>query len=140
MYHFEPRSAFKRIDRDRNYSLNAYEISDFLKDNDIYMSTTDIGYLIAAYDSDKDNRLDFKEFERLVLTGDHTLKMRTYGRPEPYIGYRDRLSYNVEYELSRLLKLEVERLTDLAQERTQIKARYDYSRLDAFKSIDKYKV
>jgi len=66
--------------------------------------------------------------------------MRTYGRPEPYIGYRDKLSYDVEYELSRLFKMEIDRLQDLNNEKKLIKSRYDYSRLDSFKSIDTYKV
>jgi hypothetical protein len=97
IYCFEPRSAFKRIDRSRNYTISPYEIVDFLRDNNFYSTLSDAKLLLAAYDADKDNKLDFREFEKLVLTSDYDLKMRAYSRPEPYIGYRDKLGYEVEY-------------------------------------------
>ena len=111
-----------------------------MKDNNIYLSNNDCKLLISAYDGDKDNKLDYKEFEKLALTSDHGLKMRSYGRPEPYIGFRDKLNYDIEYELSKLFKMEIERLKDLHYERNLIKSRYDFSRLDFFKAIDTYKV
>jgi len=66
--------------------------------------------------------------------------MRAYGRPEPYIGARDKLHPDVEYELAKLLKLEVEGLKDLLEERKKVKGKQDYSRYDSFRAIDKYKV
>jgi Ca2+-binding EF-hand superfamily protein len=83
IYCFEPRTAFKRIDRTKNYSISAYEIVDFLRDNGIYATIDDAKTLVAAYDGDKDDRLDYKEFEKMILPAtDYSLKMRAYGRPE----------------------------------------------------------
>ena len=103
------------------------------------MLARDCQYLIAAYDGDKDGKLDYREFERLVMTNDKNLKMKTYGRSEPFIGYRDKLHFDVEFELSKLFKLEIERLRDLNIEMKILKDRNDFSRFDCFKAMDKYK-
>lgn len=66
-YAFEPRTAYKRLDRSRNYKISQYEIQDFLRDNNIYVLLSDAKMLIDAYDDDKDGDLEFKEFEKLVL-------------------------------------------------------------------------
>ncbi len=66
--------------------MSADEIADFLRENGIFASATDCNLLIAAYDGDKDNKLDYREFEKLVLTNEYSLKMRAYGRPEVFIG------------------------------------------------------
>ena len=69
-----------------------------MRDNGIYVLLSDAKTLIDAYDDDKDGDLEFKEFEKLILTASsYSLKMRAYGRPETYIGYRDKLHYDVEY-------------------------------------------
>lgn len=104
-----------------SYNIGAEEIVNFLRDNGILVSLNDCNILIAAYDGDKDNKLDFKEFEKLILTNHHPLKMRAYGRPEQYIGYKDKLQFDVEYELSRLMKQEIDKLKDLNFEKTLIK-------------------
>ena len=41
IYCFEPRTAFKRIDRSRNYSISTFEIADFLRDNGIYITNNE---------------------------------------------------------------------------------------------------
>ena len=74
------------------------------------------------------------------MTSDHNLKMRAYNRSEPYIGYRDKLNFEVEYELFKLFKMEIDRLKDLLFERKLLKNRYDFSRFDSFKAIDVYKI
>ena len=112
-YAFEPRSAFKRVDRNKNYSLSNWELQDFLRDNGFYALGEECKLVIAAYDGDKDDKLDFKEFERLILTNNNDLKMRAYGRPEPYLGPRDRLHIDVEYEVAKLMKMEIDNLKDL---------------------------
>ena len=139
-YAFEPRSAFKRLDRNRNFSLSANEVQDFLRDNGIFVLSDDCKALVAAYDGDKDEKLDYREFEKLVLTNDYSLKMRAYGRPEPFIGFRDKLHLDVEYQLARILKTEIDKLKDLGLECSLLKDRYDFSRYDLFRAIDTYKM
>jgi Ca2+-binding EF-hand superfamily protein len=81
LYNFEPRTAFKRLDRSRNYRINHLEIQDFLRDNYINVLSSEAKLLIAAYDDDKDGDLDFKEFEKLILPAtNNALKLRTYDR------------------------------------------------------------
>lgn len=98
VYCFEPRAAFKRIDRGKNFLISAWDLVDFLRDNSLFVTTVDARVLIAAYDADKDGGLDFKEFEKLVLSASaHNLKMKVYGRPEKFIGIRDRLHFDIEF-------------------------------------------
>ena len=56
------------------------------------------------------------------------------------MGYKDKLNFEVEYELSKLIKMEIDRLKDLNIEKRLLKTRYDFSRFDAFKIIDVYKI
>jgi hypothetical protein len=70
---------------------------DFLRDNNIYATVNEVAMVIAAYDGDKDKKVDFREFEKLIIPNDYSLKMRAYDRHEPYIGYRDKLHFEVEY-------------------------------------------
>ena len=46
----------------------------------------------------------------------------------------------IERNLARILKAEVDGIKQLKQERAMIKCRYDFSRLECFKSIDNYKM
>lgn len=112
-----------------------------MRDNGIYITSSDAKLLIAAYDGDKDAKLDSKEFEQLVVPQNyHSLKMRCFGRREDYIGIRDKLHYDVEYHLSKLLKAEIDGLKDLHLERSLVKNRYDFSRVDAFRALDSYRI
>ena len=89
-----------------------------MRDNNVYVLLSDAKLLIDAYDDDKDGDLEFKEFEKLVLPAtSSSLKLRALGRPESYIGYRDKLHYSIEYQLSTLMKSEIDRLKDLSYER-----------------------
>ena len=46
----------------------------------------------------------------------------------------------VEGAMARIIVMEVEGLKQLNREREQLKGRYDFSRLDAFRAIDSYKL
>jgi len=43
-------------------------------------------------------------------------------------------------KMARLLKFEIDNLKDLMNEKEQLKNRYDFSRLDAFRAIDNYRM
>jgi Ca2+-binding EF-hand superfamily protein len=141
LYNFEPRTAFKRLDRSRNYRINHLEIQDFLRDNYINVLSSEAKLLIAAYDDDKDGDLDFKEFEKLILPAtNNALKLRTYDRQETFVGYREKLHYRIEDSLARLFKSEIDKLKELDLDKEIVLRRYDFSRYDAFKVIDKYRI
>jgi hypothetical protein len=82
-----------------------------------------------------------KEFEKLVLPStDSALRLRASSRREEYIGMRDKLHFDVEYSLSRLIKDEIDGLKELAIEMSLVKNRYDFSRVDVFRIVDKYRM
>ena len=54
-------NAFKRLDRgDKDY-INTLDVLLFLKENSVIVSEQECFILIAAFDSNKDNRLSFIE-------------------------------------------------------------------------------
>lgn len=119
---FQPRNAFSRIDRLRNRALNQYDISDFLRENGVFASNDDIKLLIASYDSNKDGKLDYNEFERMVLPHtDALLKDRSLLRPEEFVGSRDKLYEEIEFQLSRLIRDEIDGLKILNYKREDLK-------------------
>jgi Ca2+-binding EF-hand superfamily protein len=129
------------LDRSRNYRINHTEIQDFLRDNYINVLSSEAKLLIAAYDDDKDGDLDFKEFEKLILPAtNNALKLRTYDRREEFVGYREKLHYRIEDSLAKLFKSEIDKLKELELEKELVTRRYDFSRYDAFKVIDKYRL
>ena len=68
-----------------------------MRDNGIHVLLSEAKLLIDAYDDDKDGDIEYKEFEKLVLSGSNfSLKLRAKDRVETYIGYRDRLHYPIE--------------------------------------------
>ena len=82
-----------------------------------------------------------KEFEKLVLPAtSYALKLRAQGRPETYVGIYDKLQYSIEYQLANLMKSEIDRLKDLSFDKQLLLNRYDFSRYDAFKALDHYKM
>lgn len=46
IYDFNPRNAFQRIDRYRNYALDAFEIKDFLREQGKFVSNSEVDLLI----------------------------------------------------------------------------------------------
>ena len=61
MPEFVVLNAFKRLDRgDKDY-LNTLDILLFLKENSVIVSEQDCYMLVAAFDSNKDNKLSFIE-------------------------------------------------------------------------------
>ena len=74
----------------------------------------------------------------VVTQTDSILARRAIDRYEEYVGLRDKLSVEVETKVTRLLQLDNEGIKELNKEKALLKNRYDFSRLDAFRAIDKY--
>jgi len=51
---FQPKSAFKRVDRLKNFRLNAFDVANFMRDNGFNVYSGDVTDLIKAYDADND--------------------------------------------------------------------------------------
>lgn len=61
MPEFVVLNSFKRLDRGDKDFINTLDILLFLKENSVIMSEQECFMLIAAFDSNKDNRLSFVE-------------------------------------------------------------------------------
>jgi hypothetical protein len=46
IYDFNPKNAFQRIDRYRNYTLDVFEIKDFLRDTGKFATNSEVELLI----------------------------------------------------------------------------------------------
>jgi len=64
---FNPRDAYKRINRLEEKGLNEFDFTDFLKDNSIrHIKAEHAKLLIYKYDKDKDGVLNLQEFFNML--------------------------------------------------------------------------
>ena len=107
-YRFHPRAAFKRIDRLGTGKLNAYDISSFLRENKHSIYSQELSEVINSYDEDTDGQLDVTELSNILLSAsDSVIRRRAMERYEEYVGPHDRLSIDVEYQICKILMLEI---------------------------------
>lgn len=139
IYDFNPRNAFQRIDRYRNYNLDVFEIKDFLRDQGKFVTNSDVELLIQQHDTSGDNKLNNREFESMVLPQtDRLAADHTFQRRETYVGKYDNLSRDIERTLGELLFNEIMALRGIEDAKNSLKRRYDFSRYEAFKTLDKF--
>lgn len=140
-YRFQPNSAFKRVDRLKNKKINAYDLASYLRDNGYNYLSVDLGEVVKAFDADNDGNLDQREFCNMVVTAtDSVLQKRAHERYEEFVDFNDRLADDVEKGIAQILVMEIEGLRALQKEKESLKMRYDYSRLEAFRVIDQYRL
>ena len=103
----------------------------------VHLSERDCGTIIAYFDSDLDNGLNYKEFMEVVLPCDD-LYMRSVvtQRPSYDCAKTERLSFSVEQQIALLLKLEVEYHKHCAIVKSDLKRRSDWSDMRSFNSVD----
>ena len=70
---FAPYSAFCRIDRYADESIDAEQIATFLKDNGSSHSIGDCAKVIRFFDSDEDGIMSYADFIQMVLPCDNNL-------------------------------------------------------------------
>eukprot|EP00347_Sterkiella_histriomuscorum_P010442 403376281 len=140
-FRFHPNAAFHRIDRFNNGKVSSLDLATFLKDNGYNYFSIDLADLISSYDRDGDSYLSPDELNCLLLTStDRVLHQRCFDRYEEFVGIRDKLPSEIERMMTRLIVEEVEGLKLLNKDKEILKSRYDFSRLDAFRAIDNYKL
>lgn len=66
--------------------------------------------------------------------------MKAYQRQEHYIGYKDKLVFELEYHIAKLMKMEIDKLKNFKIEKKMLRERRDFSKIDAFESIDMYRM
>src|SRR3990167_5098505 len=68
---FEPYAAFLRITKGKQNYIQASNISEFLRENGIRVEERLLGMIVRLYDTSFENRLNFGDFLRMVLTRDN---------------------------------------------------------------------
>ena len=71
---FAPYSAFCRIDRTANESIDAKAMLDFLRENSAPASIGDCARLVRFFDSDEDGFLSYADFIQIVLPCDDNMQ------------------------------------------------------------------
>ncbi len=64
---FDPVKAFQAVDTDQDGIITASEIVAFMKQNYYRISEEEASLIVAEYDANNDDNLDFEEFTRLTL-------------------------------------------------------------------------
>ncbi|CDW78545.1 ef hand family protein [Stylonychia lemnae] len=140
-FRFQPNAAFKRIDRFCNKKINTYDLATFLRDNSYNYYSVDLIDVIKSFDQSNNGFLEDTQLKSILASRtDKILARRSNERYEEYVGSRDRLALEVELSIAKILDLEIQGLKKLNLEKEQIKSRYDFSKLDAYRAIDTYKL
>ena len=131
---FDSFQIFKNIDIEDNNKIDCYSLINYLRTKGIYCSEEEACLIILFYDQDYDNALSYPEFINMIQS-DKVLKKSLDKSP------KDKIPFNVEYSLTRLLEREVELSRNIIYSLKDIKCRYDfnihnlYHKLKYFNSI-----
>lgn len=131
-YAFDPYTAFRSLDRLGLGNLSSIDVKDWLDRAGHYCSEQEAYLLIKQYDANNDGRLSLNEFLQLVLPSTSTaLRQLALDRAS------SPLSLDVEYALNRLLDKEVRLQRELEYSRRDLRMRYDWDLLAAFRAVDR---
>ena len=111
---FEPYSSFQRLDRNEDGFLQPLDFLNFLRENGITEATeADCYYIVKFFDADEDGKLSYPEYLQIILPClNHKLRASTTQRPVQFCKPQDYLAIDVEQDLSRLFKKEVDMHVD----------------------------
>ncbi|CDW74571.1 ef hand family protein [Stylonychia lemnae] len=133
---FEPLTAFNRIDFDRKGRLDANDICEFLQANNVQITPQDAQSLITEFDTDQDGYLCQEEFIDLILpNNNNALRREAASRTPYYINKSQKLSFNTEYALVKVIQQEIILLQELNEIKTELAERFDFNVVDAYQLI-----
>jgi Ca2+-binding EF-hand superfamily protein len=134
---FEPYAAFLRIDRRNKKYIDIQDLRNFLIENKIRYSASNLSELIKLYDKDRDSVLNYQEFLKIILTNnDPDLRSRVTQRETYNVDAEDYLNNQIESELAKLLALEMDLTDELKIKAEAIRYIYGFSVTNAFQTID----
>lgn len=115
---FEPYAAFLRITKGKQNYIQASNISEFLRENGIRVEERLLGMIVRLYDTSFENRLNFGDFLRMVLTRDNPdMRFESALRPNyDVVGSENKLQEEIEYTLARFFKKASEFLEKLTND------------------------
>ena len=125
---FSPLSLFNHLDLSR-LGVSANDLSEFLARTKSYSNYAEAASVVAAYDANSDNRLNYHEFMQLTLPSCNA-RLRDIAQVR-----RGCVSYEVEDALFRLVTREIQLQRDLDLQRKSIGGRYDFTVAEALNAI-----
>ena len=105
-YDYDPAKIFKKLDIDNKNYITCEDIILYLRHHNIPYTDESVKLLIVFYDSDFDGMLSFSEFVSLIQNNNVLLnkkKINVNLNPND-----NKLSFNIEYCLTKLFEKEIE--------------------------------
>ena len=127
-FDYNPFQIFNSLDNCNKNKIDLYDIINFLNSKCIFANETEVNFLILQYDIDNDCCLSFNEFLNLIQN------TNSLNQKNPY-NNNNKLSFNVEYSLSKLLEKEIELCKNLLFLFSDIKTRFDFNIHEIFHSL-----
>ena len=118
---YDSFQIFKSIDIESKNKIDTYSLINFLGIKGIYCTEEESSLIILFFDQDYDNALSYSEFINLIQS-EKILK-----RPLNKFQLKDKIPYNVEYSLIKLLEKEVDLVRNIIYKLKDIKCRYDFN-------------
>ena len=118
---YDSFQIFKSIDIESKNKIDTYSLINFLGIKGIYCTEEESSLIILFFDQDYDNTLSYSEFINLIQS-EKILK-----RPLNKFQLKDKIPYNVEYSLIKLLEKEVDLVRNIIYKLKDIKCRYDFN-------------
>lgn len=137
---FEPYAAFCRLDRNQDGFVTPLDLLNFMRENGYsskVATEADCYYVVKFFDADEDGKLTYPEFLQMCLPCTNP-KMRaaTTQRPTRECRPGDYLSMDVEQDLARLLRSEVELHQETEALKQRLESSRDFAPDAAYKSVD----
>ena len=124
-FDFDAYQIFKVLDRECKNRVDAVNLVDFLRNKGVFVSDCEAQFVILFYDQDGDGALSYCEFVHMVQS-EKSLK-RSNAYPQS-----DRLSFNVDYSLGKLLEKEVNLVRELHALLSDLRTRCDFNVHDIY--------
>ena len=118
---YDSFQIFKSIDIESKNKIDTNSLINFLGIKGIYCTEEESSLIILFFDQDYDNTLSYSEFINLIQS-EKILK-----RPLNKFQLKDKIPYNVEYSLIKLLEKEVDLVRNIIYKLKDIKCRYDFN-------------
>ena len=130
-YDFDPYQIFLSLYTECKNRVNACNILNFLKCKGIFANEAEVNFLIQCYDQDGDGSLSYTEFLNLIQSEKSLRKSNSNSCD-------NKLSFNIEYSLSKLLEKEIDLSRNIMNLLNDLRCRCDYNACDIFNSLKSY--
>ena len=130
-YDFDAYQVFKALDVEGKNKVCPVNIMNFLRAKGIYCDPCEAQLIVLFYDQDHDGLLSYAEFLDLVQSEKSSKKGN-------FSNHEDKLSFNIDYSLTKVLEKEVELARELIQKLRNLRCRYDFNCHDIFHAIKDY--